>query len=371
MGIKIQYDTSVIAVPGKVTGLLDRASGTDLRVLLTLCDNPELCKSFGEPSSTEAIAAALDISSSDVETSIAFWRGAGVIVPDSKSKRAKRTAAVAIAETPAEQTSPTPPPVKTEAPVAAEKSRKVARRDELPAYTTEQLTALLEERADTAEYINECQRLWGKMLNTHEINILLGLVDYLGLEWEYILLLLAHCMKTQERRGMRKSFHYVEKTAFAFYDEGVCDIPSLEERIRRSEMMAETEGKLRTLFGMGARALTPRETKYFSTWLYEFRYDMDVIGLAYEVTVDTKGSFNISYMNSVLANWNRDGLRTPEDIQKAMDAFREEKESKKQPKGQKDARQDGGSFDTDDFFAAAVRRSLGDDFADQIDHSNK
>lgn len=369
MGIKIQYDTSVISVPGKITDLLDRASGNDLRVLLTLCESPDLCKSCGDSTSAEALAAMLDISPSDVDASIAFWRGAGVIVPDSKSKRAKRTATAQITEAPAEQAAPAPTPVKAEAPAVSDKTRKVARRDELPAYTTEQLTALLEERADTAEYINECQRLWGKMLNTHEINILLGLVDYLGLEWEYILLLLAHCMKTQERRGVRKSFHYVEKTAFAFYDEGVCDILALEERIRRAEMMAETEGKLRTLFGMGARALTPRETKYFATWLYEFKYDMDVIRLAYEVTVDTKGAFNISYMNSVLANWNRDGLRTPEDIQKAMDAFREEKESKKQPKVQKGSKQDGGSFDTDDFFAAAVRRSLGDDFADQIENS--
>ena len=367
MGIKIQYDTSVIAVPGKVTDLLDRASGNDLRVLLTLCASPELCKTVGEEAGRDALASALDISPSEVETSVAFLRGAGVIVPDSKSKRSKRTPAVV--EVPTEQPATAPTPVKTEAPAVAEKPRKIARHDELPTYTTEQLTALLEERADTAAYIHECQRLWGKMLNTHEINILLGLVDYLGLEWEYILLLLAHCSKTQERRGMRKSLHYVEKTAFSYYDEGVCDIHALEERIRRDEMMAETEGKLRTLLGMGARALTPRETKYFSTWLYEFNYDMDVIRLGYEVTVDTKGSFNISYMNSVLANWNRDGLRTPADIQKAMDAFREEKEAKKQPRGQKGAQQDGGSFDTDDFFAAAVRRSLGDDFADKIDNN--
>ena len=113
------------------------------------------------------------------------------------------------------------------------------------------------------------------------------------------------------------------------------------------------------MFGMGDRALTPAEKKKFSTWLYEYQYGLDVITRAFEVTVDAKGSPNLKYMDAVLANWNRDGLRTLEDIEASEARFQAQKAEKLNKKPASDGQ---GSFNTDDFFAAAVRRSLGDDF---------
>ena len=181
---------------------------------------------------------------------------------------------------------------------------------------------------------------------------MLGFVDYLGLEWDYILTLLAFCVREQDKRGVKRSLRYVENMAFSFYDEGVTDLPTLQEKIRRIEQTAEVEGRLRRMFGMGERALTPAEKKKFSTWLYDYQYGLDIITRAFEVTVDTKGSPNLKYMDAVLANWNRDGLRTLADIEASEARFRASKSS-----GDTQS-----SFNTDDFFAAAVRRSFGDDF---------
>jgi DnaD/phage-associated family protein len=124
--------------------------------------------------------------------------------------------------------------------------------------------------------------------------------------------------------------------------------------------MEEVEGQLRRMFGMGERALTPTEKKKFSAWLYDYRYGMDVITRAFEVTVDAKGSPNLKYMDAVLSNWNRDGLRTISDVEAAEAKFQAEKTAK--ASGNKIAEGREGSFNTDDFFAAAVRRSLGEDF---------
>ena len=66
---------------------------------------------------------------------------------------------------------------------------------------SQQINTLLEEHPDTASYISESQNVWGKIFNTHEINILLGLVDYLGLDWDYVLILLSYCRRLSERRG--------------------------------------------------------------------------------------------------------------------------------------------------------------------------
>jgi hypothetical protein len=200
---------------------MDRATKTDLKVLLTLCAKPVLlaANSFGECVGT--IAAELGCTPAQVETALSFWRGAGVlnVLEDGKATPTAETSPLIPGETepvaardsrarenaPAVTASTDGLPTDT-APETSEETRakparksKPAPRDELPRYTTEQLANLLEERADAAAFIDECQNIWGKMFNTHELNILLGLVDYLGLEWDYVITLLAFCAAAQDR----------------------------------------------------------------------------------------------------------------------------------------------------------------------------
>jgi DnaD/phage-associated family protein len=218
----------------------------------------------------------------------------------------------------------------------------------LPRYTTEELVALLENRRELAALIDECTRVLGKVLSTHETSILLGIVDYLNVDSEYLLLLLAHCAKMG-----KKSVRYAEKLALSLYDEGVTTPDALQECLKQKEELQEIESKLRTLFGLSARALTTKERKMINTWLFTFHYGLDVITMAYEITVDAIGKSSLPYANSILERWNAAGLRTKEDIKQA------EEERATAPKNPTSP---GNSFDTDDFFAAALKRSFGDDF---------
>lgn len=361
MNIQLQYGTAVAAVPASALAVMDRATKTDLRVLLILCAKPALTagNSFGE--CVGGIAAEVGCTSAQVEASLSFWRGAGVLnVLAENSAATEKPAEIKVAvysEAPEEVTEPVAPAAEEEdKPSAPESHRKLRAADALPHYNSAELADLLESRKEAAEYLKECQEIWGRMFNIHDHNIILGLTDYLGLEWDYVLTLLAFCVKEQDKRGIKRSIRYVETRAFTFYDEGVADLPALQEKIRRIEQMEEVEGSLRRMFGMGERALTPTEKKKFSAWLYEYKFGLDIITRAFEVTVDTKGSPNLKYMDAVLSNWNRDGLRTIEAIEAAEERFQASKKGKK-PEGS-----DEGSFNTDDFFAAAVRRSLGDDF---------
>lgn len=362
--LKIKYDTSAIVVPGSLLEVADRASVTDLKVLLSLCASAELGRSYGDEGWAEQVAEAADCDTDAVTSAVSFWRGAGLLILDDKKKASakpkqqteepkERDNALAVAQAVSHE----------ETSKAAQESVpavKLRGKGELPNYTTEQLATLLESHKETAGWVEECQRLFGKMFNTLEVNTILGFVDYLGLDWEYVMVLIAYYVTTQERRGMPKSVRSVEKMALSLYDKGVITVGALQEEIKRLDHFAETEGQLRALFGMGERSMTPAEKKHFSTWLYEYGYDMDIIRLAYETTVNNTGKASVNYMNSVLANWHRDGIKTPEDVRAADEAHKAVSAAAKEGKKGKKA-QPAGSFDTDDFFAAAVRRSFGDD----------
>ncbi len=351
MHIKIHYGSAVTTVPSVDPAILARATADDLRVLLCLCtagvtlsgDNMDaLCTVIGQASGCSAVA---------VSASIAFWRGTGVLDLSEGSS----------APSPTPMPPETPPtPAKQE----ESKPRVTVRRadDQLPSYSMTDLANLLEARPETQENIHECERIWGNLLNLQETNILLGLTDYLGLDWDYILSLVARCVADMDRLGMKHAMRYVEKQAVRFYDEGITTLDALQEKFRALDMLHSAEGKLRKLFGMGERALTPSETKFFSTWLYDFKFEYEIIEMAYNIAVDTNGKPSKPYINSILANWNAQNLRTPAAIASSMADFRAEQERKRAKASAKKTDQPTtpGSFDTENFFDAAVRRSLGD-----------
>jgi DnaD/phage-associated family protein len=221
--------------------------------------------------------------------------------------------------------------------------KKMKRSEELPSYTSDEISDYLEKHQETAMLIHECHNILGKMLNVKEINVLIGFLDYLRLDCEYIMMLLTYCMSIG-----KDSLHYAETLAFALYDAGITTGAQLAEELKRRENAAAAEGKIRQMFGVGARALTTKERKFISSWINDFRYPVEIIEKAYETTADATGKGSFAYANAILERWNSEGLRTLEEIEAANK--------------QKSETPSEGSFDTDSFFEAAVRRSLGEDF---------
>ena len=319
----INYGCKVAVVPEKALEVSARAGAVELRVLLGLC-------ALGGSVDIKKLARSLSISEDDVKSALAFWRGAGVIeLGDSKEAISDEPAAeVAVASQKTEE--------KT-----VEPAKKLRRADELPQYTSDQLSDILEQRKETATLIDECQHIMGKVFNVKEINVLMGLVDYLELDCEYIMMLLTYCVSLG-----KKTLHYAEKLAFALYDAGITTGEQLSEELRRRELASDAEGKIRTLFGVGERAFTTKEKKFISAWINDMNYSIEIIEKAYEVTADATGKGSFPYANTVLERWNAAGFRTLEDIEASYKKSGSESPSV-------------GSFDTDSFFEAAVRRSLG------------
>ncbi len=340
MLIKINYGVGAGVFPTSCAEQVKRASLSDLKVLWLICakggavEMSELCDFAGA-------------SESEVMSSLSYWRGAGVIeceIPKAADKGQK---------------APEP---------QAQKPKKIARADALPEYTSDEIANILEKNTELSSLIDECQRIMGKMFNIHEVNVLIGLVDYLDLDCDYIMLLLTYCVA----HG-KKTLHYAEKTAFGFYDSGITTVEALSAELQRRENVASVEGKIRTLFGLGGRALTTKEKKEISAWINDWGFSFDIIEKAYETTVDATGGASLHYANSVLERWNSEGIRTLEQINASAEKFEAEKaqkKTKKSPKNKGESENQNSSFDTDEFFEAAIRRSLGGALKEHMEETN-
>ncbi len=321
MKIDLLYGKSAVVLPGSVAFKLDRATKRDLKILFAIAD--------GREKSESEIAALVGCTESELLASVAFWRGAGVIdIIDGESTPE-------LTETEAE---PVPEPAKKKTEKASKKA-EADLSDELPRYTTLELNRLLAENQDSSMLVDECQRIAGKIFNPHEISVLVGLRDYLCLDNDYIMILLANCVE----HG-KKSLQYLKKRAFSLCDEGINDPVTLHEHLIRLDAASSLEGEIRKLFGMRDRELTTKEKKFISKWVIEYAYSIDVIKKAYEMTVDAIGQSSPAYTNAIIERWYAAGL-------KDIDAI-EASESEKLPVE--------GSFDTNDFFESALRRSFGE-----------
>ncbi len=326
MNVTVHYGDGVLCLPQAVLDRLSDVNGDTLKVLLSLAADPSL--------SVDELACRLDITTKKVAAALTFWQENGIISTDGAPMPSKKPTRPTVEATEDKST------VRT-----AASSPKLS--PSAPRYTTDELAALLESRRELSELVDECSRVLGKVLNTHEIGILLGIVDYLGVSGEYLLLLLAHCVTMG-----KKSVRYVETVALSLYDEGVTDTAMLEERLMQREQLAAAEGKIRAMFGIGSRALTSKEKKQVEGWLSTMKFDLDVITRAYEMTVAAIQTPTIHYANSILERWAASGLHTLAEI--------EEADAKRASQGKPTTA--GNSFDTADFFGDALKRSFGEDF---------
>ena len=130
------------------------------------------------------------------------------------------------------------------------------------------------------------------------------------------------------------------------YDMGIDNAEALKVKLEELETIAANESRVRGLFGLKARALTTKEKKFIESWFGKFGYDIEIVSRAYEITVNATGEASLPYANAILERWNAEGLKTVEEIDSSIE------------KKKSESKNELGSFNTDDFFEAALKRSL-------------
>lgn len=314
--IVFNYNTGVVVIPGFALDYVDKAKKFDIKVLMLMSSSEK----YREGKFVLEITKALNCEENDVEASIAFWRGTGVISVVGETLEEKKDIQRKVE--------------------VVENTPKRAKVSELPQYTSTELNALLKKHQNVIGLIDECQNILGKIFTASEIKVLMALVDYLGLDNDYILVLMHHCARKEI-----KSMRYIEKMAVTCLDEGFVEAAVLQEALCAKEEKMELEGKIRGVFGIGGRKLTIKEKKQVETWIGEYKYDLDVIEKAYEITVNATSKPSVHYANAILEKWYVNGIKTVEDVNELL------------AKRELERGGEGSSFDVDEFFQAALDRS--------------
>ena len=325
MKIIPNYENSVAVIPSRVIDCLNDATGDDMAVLIAVLRD-------GAGSDSAAVCRELGIDEKTFNGAIAFWEKHGIISVE-KENRSSRSL-----------------PLGKKNSDTSEKKRNQAasgspQKTEVPYLTTDEAAKFLEGNEQVRLLIKDIEKNFGKILTRSEICTVIGLIDHLNLSPEYIMLLVAHAKERD-----KKSVRYVEKLAFDLFDNGITSYSALVEEMNAIETAFSFEGTVRKIFGLGKRSLTKKEKAIIKVWCSDWGYGEDMVTEAYEITVANTNEASLPYANAILEKWNSLDIRTPEQAR----SYQEEHLSQKKKKS---ARSVSSSFDTDDFFEAALKRS--------------
>ncbi len=306
------YKNKILSLPAEtVSEKLSTATKEELQVLLAVFAEPEF--------EANEIASRLDITVNVFNRALEMWSDNGVLQIDGKSSEQHK-------------------PVVT---VNSEKKKKKAVEATVARYTSNELAAVVENKAGCTELLDSCQQILGKIFNAAETSVIVGLLEQYSLSNEYILRLCTHAAEMQ-----KKSVRYVEKIAIDLYDRDITTYSALEDELVKIRDRVSFESFIRNLFGTGKRALIKKEKDFLTAWNEKYCFSHDMIKKAYEITVAKTNDSSMSYANAILENWYAAGYKTVEEVENAENE--RNKAASTQP---------GSSFATDDFYEAALMRS--------------
>lgn len=192
---------------------------------------------------------------------------------------------------------------------AREAVKRLPPADELPQYSAQDIRALSESSAGFEAVCREAAQIKGRQLSSAELGVLAGIVDYLRLPDEVVLLLLHYCHEQAEARhpGSRPSFRAIQSTAFRWANLELLSLEQAEDYIRGEQDRGEAVARIQALLGLTGRALTAPERRHIESWL-SLGFDDGAIELAYERTVYKTGGLKWPYMDKILSCWHEAGL---------------------------------------------------------------
>ena len=190
--------------------------------------------------------------------------------------------------------------------------------------TYEQVVKRCQESPVIANMFSDIEGLLGKTIGYDSQCILLMMHDQYGLPVEVIYMLISYCVSVG-----KSNLAYIAKVGKTWGEKEIDTIEKADEQIKILNSCISLWKEFAQMAGIQNPRPTSSQAAYLKTWSTEYKFGADMIYLAYEEMLDHSGKISFAYMNKVLANWHEKGLKTPEDVERDKQAYREKNQKNK------------------------------------------
>jgi DnaD and phage-associated domain len=251
-----------LEMPVLVVDKLSQATEAAVRVVLYVI--------YNQTTESSDISAALSLSIDEVDKSLSFWCGAGLLSYQ-------------------DETLPLP------------------KIEEAQFETYKEIESLEQKKPDITTLVEECQQLFNESLSPAEIHILISLHENEKLPVDLILIGVTHFAQ-EGKRNMR----YIERRLLNWKKEGINTSEEAERYFSSLEMEPEREQYVAALFDVEKDSLTATERKLIRAWYEDLKFEDEMI---YQAYLRTGLNRSVRYMNGILRNWHDKNIRNPGEIE--------------------------------------------------------
>ena len=273
----------------------------------------------GRTLSTQEIGEAFHILETDVLNAWKYWEAQGLVKMDTHGE-SMAIEFLPFPDSATEQKENEKKPEKTIIPeeFLQPKSYNISLR---PQYTVEELSFYQKQSVDIAKLFSHGEQTLGKLLTYHDLNILFGFYDWLRLPIDVILYLLTYCSE-----GGHRDLRYVEKAAMDWAERGIDSVEVAQDYTQTFDRDFRAIMK-----GLGHPSAFPSTTqrKYMNKWLNEMQMPIELILEACDKTAVQIGKPKVTYIDKIIAEWFKDGIKTLKDVAAAEAEWKKDTEWKK------------------------------------------
>lgn len=298
------WQDGMVAVPKKVaTDYIKLASEYQLKALLLILSNNAPCDS-------KYVAKTLGCTEADATDFLEFWVEEGVLSCDG----------VVNAQSPAESMAVVEPPKKEEA-----KTVKVKEAIPVPKLNPSDIVTMCRDNQELTELIHHAQEVFGRTISHIEQELVINMVTYYGLPCDVVLVILEY-YKTEKAKGRAIGTSYIGTMAKNWSEEGIVTLEAADERLRMLEASDRLWSEIVAVSGIKHRNPTIKQREMINRWSEDF--DMQMITIACDIMKENTDKPTLKYVDSVLKNWKKKGIFTPEAVAEEEKEFHSKKEQK-------------------------------------------
>lgn len=258
--------------------------------------------------SSEDIAKALGQTVGDIDNLLEFWVEEGLLSADGK--------AVEVVQPVSEKK-------------AEEHAHQVKETLSAPRLSPKDIVAVLRDDEKLRFLLTEAQKVLGRSISHAEQEMLINMVNYYGLKAEVVLMILEF-YRCEKEKGRSIGISYVNAMAKNWADEGIDSIAEAEEKLKEIERSDRLWNEIIAVTGIRHRRPTVKQREMVNGWFEDF--DITMISLAADIMKENTPEPKLTYMNSVLKKWKKDGITSPVQVKAQQEEFAKKKAEKKDNK---------------------------------------
>lgn len=285
---------------------LKLATGDQLKVLLYIL------RCSGRNCSDEEIALNTGISIQQAADAVMFWEQVNVLTPISHTQSAPIMAMPTEPKisNPEINSPPASEPVQQDA--FAPKQRQNLNPSEI--------AQMVKESSDISELFKVTESALGTLSHT-QMNSLIWMYNYLGLKAEVIVTLIYYCISIEKTNS-----GYIEKIAADWADNDINSLTAAQDEVQRLTQYNDYTGKIMKKFEM-IRRPTPKQNEFIVQWKAA-GFSLELIGYAYEKTIEQINKLSFDYINKILLTWKNNGYATVKEVRNAEEQYKSNKKTK-------------------------------------------